>query len=70
MMIIFSKFPPFACRAVGAFCDNGDPPVFVRSVNPISTKEGADCADHVTNCPHGFSNLPLAMTHDTLEARP
>ena len=45
-------------------------PVFDRPVNPISTKEGADCADHVTNCPHGFSNLPLAMTHDTLEARP
>ena len=69
-MIIFLEFPPFACRAVGGFFANGDPPVFDRPVNPISTKEGADCADHVTNCPHAFSDLPPAMSHDTLEARP
>ena len=36
------------------------PPVFGRSVNPISARE-ADHANHITTCPLGFSDLLIAL---------
>ena len=39
------------------------PPVFGRSVNPISTR-GADYAHHITAGTPGFSDLPTAL-HST-----
>ena len=36
------------------------PPVFGRTVNPISTR-GTDYAHHSTECPTGFSDLATAL---------
>ena len=37
------------------------PPVFGRSVNPISTKGGRLCPPDNTGHPPGFSDLPTAL---------
>ena len=37
------------------------PPVFGRSVNPISTRGGAHYAHHITKCHPGFSDLATAL---------
>ena len=50
------------CRAVGTPGAGGAPapPIFGRSVNPISIR-GADYARHFTMCPPGFSDLRIAL---------
>ena len=49
----------------GGFNFTPPPPVFGRTVNPISTRE-ADYAHHSTTSPFGFSNLATALGWITL----
>ena len=36
-------------------------PEFGSSVNPITTRGGADYAHHITSCPPGFENLTESL---------
>ena len=39
------------------------PPDFGRSVNPISTRGGADYAHHSATCPPGFLTLAASLNY-------
>ena len=42
------------------------PPIFDSSVNPISTRGGADYAHHITTSPPGFSDLATALHNSSV----
>ena len=52
------------CRPVASGGAGGAlaPPVFVQTVNPISTR-GADYTHHSTTSPPGFSDLATGLSH-------
>ena len=52
-------------RRKGGTLGASAPPMFGRTVNPISTR-GADYAHHSTSSPPGFSDLATALSKHTI----